>query len=130
MALINNRIGLLIDTLGITKTAFAKNLKVSQQYISKLTKEGVPSDILIESICRKYNVNELWLRTGNGNMFNEIPENDIVAKSATLLGERDPLFEAFVEVYSKLTETNREVLLEFGLKYLEELKKRVEEKES
>ncbi|MSS63154.1 helix-turn-helix domain-containing protein [Velocimicrobium porci] len=128
---IGERIKKIIDTLGITKTSFAKKMKISQPYVSQLISgDRLPSERLLEYICQKFDVNELWLRTGNGDMFNETPENDIVAKSAILLGERDPLFEAFVEVYGKLTNTNREVLLEFGLKYLEELKKRVDEKES
>lgn len=29
------------------------------------------TDRSIIAICSKYNVNEEWLRTGNGNMFNE-----------------------------------------------------------
>lgn len=69
MQTINDRIGLLLDSLNITKTAFAESLKVSQQYISKLTKTGNPSDLLIDDICQKYSVNKDWLLTGTGEMF-------------------------------------------------------------
>ena len=30
------------------------------------------SDIMVASICRTYDVNELWLRTGEGEMFIQI----------------------------------------------------------
>lgn len=66
---INQRIDTLINELKISKTAFANTLKVTQQYISKLVTTGTPSDILIESICIKYGVNEDWLRYGTGEMF-------------------------------------------------------------
>ena len=69
MTTINERISNLLSTLQITKTAFAEKLKVSQQYISKLTKTGLPSDLLIDDICEKYNVSEEWLRYGTGKCF-------------------------------------------------------------
>ena len=76
---INQRIGLLIEELGITKTAFAEKFKVTQQYISKLVKTGTPSDMFIDNICREFGVNEVWLRTGEGgvdNMFTHISVED------------------------------------------------------
>ena len=64
------RIENLIKQLGITKTKFAEKLSVSQPYISKIIISGyVPSDRLIEDICEKFNANEKWLRTGEGEMF-------------------------------------------------------------
>lgn len=50
--------------------------------------------------------------------------NDLVARSAQLLGEKDPVFEAFVEAYSRLDPSDRKVLLNFGM----ELFKTVNEK--
>lgn len=72
MERMGERISLLIEKLGITKTAFADKLNITQPYVSKLLKNGKPSDRLIEDICEKFNVNEDWLRNGSGgdnNMF-------------------------------------------------------------
>ena len=69
-------------------------------------------------------INENWLRTGEGgdeNMFLKPQKNDLVSRAATLLGEKDPVFEAFVETYSSLTPANRKVLLDFSLKLLNAL---------
>lgn len=129
MNTINERISLLIETIGITKTAFAKELKVSQQYISKLTKTGTPSDILLEDISEKFGVNPEWLISGTGEMFIRFEENHIIKRATILLGEKDPLFESFVVSYSKLNQNNRKVLIDFGLDFLNELKNRTEEKE-
>ena len=61
---IQERIALLIDESGMTKTAFAQKLNITQPYVSKLLKNGNPSDRLIEDICEKFEVNEDWLRNG------------------------------------------------------------------
>lgn len=96
METINERIGILIDTLDMTKTAFAESLKVSQQYVSKLVRSGSPSDRLIDDICEKYNVNEDWLRTGAGgeeNMF--IPEDMQFIKNTGKLAKEQNEFKKF-----------------------------------
>ena len=70
---IGKRIESLVLKLGITKTAFAEGIKVSQPYISKLIADkGEPSERLIDDIVERYSVNKDWLCTGAGgeeNMF-------------------------------------------------------------
>lgn len=80
---INDRIGILLDVTGMTKTDFGKKLKVSQAYISKLVKTGTPSPILIDNICEKFGVNENWLLNGDGDMFLELPPEDEVAAAVS-----------------------------------------------
>lgn len=65
----NGRIEICIKDSGLNKTAFAKKLGVTQPFISKLC-SGVsqPSDRTISDICREFNINETWLRTGEGEM--------------------------------------------------------------
>lgn len=96
MQTINERIGILIDTLEMTKTSFAESLKVSQQYVSKLIRSGNPSERLIDDICEKFNVNEDWLRTGNGgkeNMF--IPDDIKYLQNVGRLGKEQNEFKKF-----------------------------------
>ena len=69
MSEINERISAVIQASGLTKTAFAERLKVSQQHVSRLAKDGVPSDRTITDICREFGVSESWLRSGEGEMF-------------------------------------------------------------
>ena len=70
MSNLNERIDALIKALNIRKTAFAERLNVSQAFISQLC-SGIkqPSDRTIADICDKFGVNEIWLRTGEGDMF-------------------------------------------------------------
>ena len=76
---------------------------------------------------RKVNIE--WLRTGEGgseNMFLHPEENDLIAQAASLLGEKDQLFETLVVTYSKLTSENKKVLLDFFKDFSSNLSKKKE----
>ena len=54
----------------------------------------VPSDRTITDICREYNVNEDWLRTGNGEMFkSRTREQEIGAFVNEVMELNDDSFE-------------------------------------
>lgn len=80
MSKLNERISDLISELGIKKMTFASRLNVSQAFVSQMC-SGVaqPSDRTIADICREFNVNEDWLRTGEGSMFLERSRDDELA---------------------------------------------------
>lgn len=105
MQTINDRIGIVLKETGKTKTAFAESLKVSQQYISKLIKTGNPSDLLIEDICQKYNIDENWLRNGVGSMTIHRNKNQIISEfAADLIKEPTSFKTRLFEAMAKLDE--------------------------
>lgn len=109
-----DRIRQLRKELGLNQTEFGERIGVKQTTIAGYeTGAKNPMESVVLSICREFNVNEDWLRNGTGEMFLEIKESSIIAKATELLGEKDPLFEAFVDTYSKLTPKNRELLFQF-----------------
>lgn len=56
--------------LNVTQQEFADKLKISRNFVAQIeTGSKVPSDRTIDDVCREFNVNEEWLRTGNGDMF-------------------------------------------------------------
>lgn len=89
MSEINTRIAAVIQASGLTKTAFAERVKVSQQHISRLAKDGTPSDRTIVDICREFGVSEHWLRTGDGEMFVRLSREEEITKFAMSV-IRDP----------------------------------------
>lgn len=110
----NERIKELRKELSLTQQEFADRLSLKRNTIATYEMgKAVPSERTINDICEKYNVNEEWLRDGTGEMFRAEEENSIIAKATMLLGEKDPLFEAFIDTYSKLTPKNRELLYQF-----------------
>lgn len=92
MSEINTRIAAVIQASGLTKTAFAERVKVSQQHISRLAKDGTPSERTILDICREFNVSERWLRTGEGEMFVQLSREEEITKFAMEI-IRDPASE-------------------------------------
>ena len=78
---------------GITQRAMADRLGLKQNTIAtyeigKLS----PSDRTITDICREFNVNENWLRTGEGKMFVQLTENaqfDLVCQELKFSGKQE-----------------------------------------
>lgn len=76
----NERIKALRKRLGLTQQAFADRLKIARGNIGAYeVGKNAPSDAVISLICKEFNVNEIWLRTGEGgddNMFTKVSEED------------------------------------------------------
>ena len=76
----HERISYIVKSLGIKKVEFASALNLSGAMISKLCSgDGAPSDRTIADICRIFNVNEAWLRTGIGEPFIQLSREDEIA---------------------------------------------------
>ena len=73
----NQRIEEIRRNAGLSQEAFGERLDVSMNYVWMIENgKRVPSDRLIKSICREFNVNEEWLRTGEGSMKTPEPPPD------------------------------------------------------
>lgn len=116
---LKDRVRKIRKDAGLTQQAFAQELGTNQNTVTHYeTGRRNLSGISAKSISDKFNVNIDWLLKGIGEPYNKPPENNMVAKAAQLLGEHDPVFEAFIETYSKLTPTNKEAVINFGLELL------------
>lgn len=109
---LNERIGYIIEHLGMTKTAFAEHLNVSQAFVSQLC-SGVkqPSERTLLDICREFKINYLWLTEEKGDMFTATPESvvDELAEDFNL----DDIDKKIIESYLKLNESQRAVIKEY-----------------
>ena len=66
----NERIKLLRNTLQMTQQEFADRIKVKRNTVATYEMgRSVPSDSAIALICKEFSVNEVWLRSGSGDMF-------------------------------------------------------------
>ena len=76
----NERIKELRKTLGLTLEKFGERVGVKKSALSLVEngKNNV-SEQLFFSICREFNVNDDWLRTGEGEMFNQSDEDEELA---------------------------------------------------
>lgn len=95
MDTIATRIIAVVETLGKSKSDFARCINVTPAYISKLGKQpqSIPSDRTISDICREFGVDEIWLRTGIGEMFREQSrDEELAALMGQLMNERPESF--------------------------------------
>lgn len=124
----NERIKELRKSLDMNQTEFGNRIGVKQTTVAGYeTGVRTPIDSVILSMCREFNVNEEWLRTGKGEMFLPVPEEDEVASYvAELLEPDNPFTDLIVQImrtYSQLDPKSQEVLLEFSRKLKENIKK-------
>lgn len=108
---LNNRIKIMRSELNLKQEDFGKKINLTKFAISNYEngRTGIP-DRVISDICREFNVNEMWLRTGEGEMFinNEI---SLMQWAGTVLGGSDESFKKrFVNMLSKLNEKDWETL--------------------
>ena len=95
MTTVNERIKAIMQALGMTNTAFADRLNVSQSFVSKIAAgRSIPSDRTISDICREFHVSESWLRNGEGEMFVRLSREEELAKyAAQVLTDPDREFQ-------------------------------------
>lgn len=80
----NERIEYIVKHSGLTKAAFAKKLSVSAPYVTMMCSGAAqPSDRTISDICREFGCNEVWLRTGEGEPFQEESRQEAIMRFAT-----------------------------------------------
>lgn len=126
----NNRIKQLRKDLGLTQEKFGEKLGLKKNSISQI-ENGINSltEQLLLSVCREFNVSEKWLRTGEGEMFIPVPEEDEVAAYVEDLladnGENElyNLIKSIMRTYNELSPKSQEVLKDASKKLVENLKK-------
>lgn len=120
---LGQRINRIIRELGIKKIEFAERINVSQAFVSQLTK-GVsqPSDRTILDICREFNVNEEWLRTGQGEMFRPKSRNEELSEFFLNAVEEGPSIKtALLAVMARLSEDQWALLADVARKLATEM---------
>lgn len=101
----NERIKELRKVLKMSQESFGNQLGVTGAGISKIESgERNLTEQMLKSICREFNVDYLWLTTGEGEMFTDLPET---------------LFDELALQYD-LTEEEKDVVRDFLTLSMEE----------
>ena len=107
MSMLNERIADVVANTGLTKTKFAEKINISQPYLSQLCSGAkLPSDRTITDICREFRVDEVWLRTGVGEMHPPVSRTEEIANflGELLNGGGTPEQRAFIAVMQRTTQ--------------------------
>ena len=117
MTTFSDRLNQIISDSGLTKTAFAKRIEVSQGFVSQLCSGSFnPSPRTISAICREFNVSRDWLERGEGPMKIPEPEEDLDYINDLLAGDSDEVVRfvrRFLRTYRELTPDRQQVMQDF-----------------
>lgn len=99
------RILLVRKKLDMTMEKFGEQIGITKSAVSNIEKGNRSvTDQVAKAICREFNVNEDWLRYGEGEMFEPRTRSEIIAQFAgELMKEEDSSFrKQLVEVLAEL----------------------------
>ena len=93
----NNRIREVRHFLKLSQAEFGKRIGIRSSSLSDIENGNCNvTERIIIAVCAKFNVNEEWLRTGEGNMF----------------VEEDKKFNEFYEIYKQLSKPLQDFLIQ------------------
>ena len=123
--MMNTRIKTLRNELKMTQDAFGSRIGLKRNSIAQIELgTRTPSNQVIVSICREFDVNENWLRTGEGSMLRERSRNDELAAFFGDLLKSEPDFRhRLISVLSRLSVDEWQLLETKARELAEEFKK-------
>lgn len=125
----NERIRLLRKELGLNQSDFGNKIGVKQGTVAGYESGArTPLDAVVSSICREFDVNEEWLRTGEGEMFEQMTEQQKLLKyTGMLLKDKDfaivNAIQSFIVTYEQLDDTSKATLEKIAQQFVDNLKK-------
>ena len=106
----NERIKKLRKALDLTQQEFASRIGSVQNTITGYeTGRRVPSNQVITLICKTFNVNETWLRNGEGEMFLRVESDEELLQMVESIAN-DDLIKRIIRSYLKLNAPGKAAL--------------------
>ena len=98
-------------TLGLTLEKFGEKIGMKKNSVSQIEngKNSVTEQV-VKSICREFNVDYIWLTTGDGEMFIDTDDDFLERIDRIMVGEDDArknLFKALLEARFERSEERR-----------------------
>ncbi|ERI79436.1 DNA-binding helix-turn-helix protein [[Clostridium] symbiosum ATCC 14940] len=114
----DERIKLIRKKLELTQQEFADKLGIARNNIAGYeTCKRSPSDAVISLICTKFNINEEWLRTGEGEMFVQRTRNQTITDFlGDLIIDDNTFKKRLIEALAELDERDWESLEKLATK--------------
>lgn len=108
----NERLKSIRKSLSMTQKDFGAELGVSRDtYASYESGRVIPNNTFIQLMCSKFNVNEEWLRTGDGEMFIKTKRTTLDELTASYnLNTKE---KAIIQTYLNLSPQGRAGVLEY-----------------
>ncbi|MGI5894997.1 MAG: helix-turn-helix domain-containing protein [Candidatus Merdivicinus sp.] len=107
-----DRIKEIRKSLNLTQQQFAERIGSVQNTITGYeTGRRIPSNQAIQLICREFNINESWLRTGEGEMFAAVdPDEEFAKMMVEIQVSNDDFIISALKAYWELPEEHKEIV--------------------
>ena len=116
----NNRLRLIRKERHLTQEEFGKKIGIeSRAHISALENGNrTITDRIINDVCREFNVNEEWLRTGKGEMYKTTTDEvkSYVEDLLNYSGEGNSFYDTIIEMmktYHNLDEQSKKIMRDY-----------------
>lgn len=120
------RIAWVIDEkCGGNRSKFARAIGITPAFAAQLY-DGtrIPSDRTISDICREFGINEVWIRTGEGEPFQKETRQEQIMRFATqTVKGSDEFRKAFVSMLAKMDSDDWTALAKLFDSLADEIKK-------
>lgn len=122
----NERIKVVRKSAGLKQAEFASRIGVKASTVTSYeTGLRIPSDVVLNSICREFHVRESWLRTGEGPMYTERNDDDELNRIFAEIGASDDeLVKAAIRVYWRLDDKEKAAIRKLTSDLVAELDKK------
>lgn len=119
---INERIKMVRSAEKLTLVEFGARIGLTKSSVSRMEQTGYTIiDQNIKLICSELNVNENWLRTGEGDMFNPPPTDDVLAMmqdKMNLTSQEIEIVRVFLELSPEQRQQGIQFVKDFSAKLL------------
>lgn len=128
---VGDRIKKARQAMNMTQQAFADRIGLKRNTVATYEMDRAqPSDRTIADICREFNVNETWLRTGEGDMFLRLSrDEELAAFFGDVLSGQPDFKRRFLAVLSRLDEREWRLLETMADRLVAEVQKEKEGQE-
>lgn len=113
----NERVRELRKSLNLSQTKFGEKLGVSKDVVVNIELERVElKELMLNLICKTFNVNPLWILDGQGKMFVDTP--NILIDNLAVEYNLNPTEKKIISNFVNLSETERNQIIELVKKLI------------
>lgn len=110
METINDRVKILRKELGLTLDGFGEYLGVKKAVLSQIeNNKSSVTERMIKSICREFNVDYIWLTTGEGEMFKD-SDDTFLERIDRIMADENEFAKNVFKTFAKLEPAEWELL--------------------
>ena len=110
----NQRIAQVRSQSNLSQEAFGRKIGITGAAISRIESgDREPSEPVIRTICREYGVDYVWLKTGEGDMFETPTAEQDMLLFHNLMNSGDEVAKALFRAYAKKFDGRWHLVREF-----------------